>query len=114
MTVTPAYTQQVDGRRISVFDGLLADFGVELGAFAFEILGFGLAGTGAKDGRGSFGHRLLPLGNLHRMDVEILGDLLDCFDASERFKRHASLEFGVVSSSFAFHFVCVRLYVYVV
>jgi hypothetical protein len=90
------------------FDGLLADFGVELGAFAFEVLGLGLAGTGAEDGRGSFGHRLLPLGNLHRVDLEFLGDLLDGFDALERLKRHAGLEFGVVSSAFAFHFVCVR------
>ena len=36
------------------------------------------------------------------------GDLLDGFDALERLKRHAGLEFGVVSSAFAFHFVCVR------
>jgi len=42
------------------------------------------------------------------MDVEFLRDLLDGFDALERLKRHAGLKFGVVSSSFAFHFVCVR------
>jgi hypothetical protein len=46
--------------------------------------------------------------NLHRVDVEFLGDLLDGFGALERLKRHAGLEFGVVSSAFAFHFVCVR------
>src|ERR1035437_4415988 len=51
---------------------------------------------------------LLPLRDLHRVDVEFLGDLLDGFDALERLKRHAGLEFGVVSSAFAFHFVCVR------
>ena len=50
----------------------------------------------------------LPLGDLHRVDVEILGDLLDGFDALERFERHAGLEFGVVSFAFGFHFVCVR------
>ncbi len=42
------------------------------------------------------------------MDIEILGDLLDGFDALERFERYAGLEFGVVSSAFAFHFVCVE------
>lgn len=41
------------------------------------------------------------------MNVEILGDFLDGFDALDRFKRHAGLEFGVVSSAFAFHVVCV-------
>lgn len=50
----------------------------------------------------------LPLGDLHRVDVEILGDLLDGFDALERFERHAGLEFGVVSFAFGFHSVCVR------
>jgi hypothetical protein len=30
------------------------------------------------------------------------------FHALDRLKRHAGLEFGVVSSAFAFHFVCVR------
>lgn len=34
------------------------------------------------------------------MDIEFLGDLLYGFDALERFKRHSSLEFGFVSSSF--------------
>ena len=87
---------------------LLADFGMELGAFAVEILGLGLAGTGTKDACGSLGHLPFPLGNLHRVDFEFLGDLLDGFDALERLKGHAGLEFGVVSSSFAFHFVCVR------
>ena len=42
------------------------------------------------------------------MNVEFLGDLLDGFDALERLKRYAGFEFGVVSSSFAFHFLCVR------
>jgi hypothetical protein len=42
------------------------------------------------------------------VDVEFLGDLLDRFDALERLKRHAGFEFGIVSSSFAFHFVSVR------
>jgi hypothetical protein len=36
------------------------------------------------------------------MDVEILGDLLDGFDALERFERYAGLEFGFVSLRFAF------------
>ncbi len=40
------------------------------------------------------GHRFLPLGDLHRVDVEILGDLLDGFHALDRFKRDAGLEFG--------------------
>jgi hypothetical protein len=32
---------------------------------------------------------------------------LDGFDTLDRFKCHAGLEFGVVSSAFAFHVVCV-------
>ncbi len=83
-------------------------FCVKLGAFAFEILGFGLARTGAEDARGSFYHRFLPLGDLHRVDVEFLGDLLDALSSLERLKRHAGLEFRVVSSSFDFHFVYIR------
>ena len=43
------------------------------------------------------------------MDVKILGDLLDGLNALERLKRHAGFEFGVVSSSFYFHFVWFRL-----
>jgi hypothetical protein len=41
------------------------------------------------------------------VDVVFLGDFLDGFDALDRLKRHAGLEFGVVSSAFAFHFFCV-------
>jgi len=86
----------------------LADFGVELGALAFKILGFGPAGSRAEDACRSLSHRFLPLGDLHRVNIEIFGDLLDGFDSLERFERYAGLEFGVVSSAFAFHFVCVR------
>ncbi len=41
------------------------------------------------------------------MHVEIFGDLLDGFDALERFERHTGFEFGVVSSAFCFHSLCV-------
>jgi hypothetical protein len=60
------------------FDGLLADLGVELGALALETFGFSLSGSAAEDARGSLSHCLLPVGNLNRVDVEFLGDLLDC------------------------------------
>ena len=66
------------------------------------------AGSRAEDACGALGHLLLPLGDPHRVNVEILGDLLDDFDAIERFERHAGLEFGVVSFAFSLHFVCVR------
>jgi hypothetical protein len=33
---------------------------------------------------GSFQHGLLPIGNLNRVDVKILNDLLDGLDALER------------------------------
>jgi hypothetical protein len=46
------------------------------------------------------------------MDIEFFRDLLDGFDSLERLKRHSGLEFGVVSSSFAFHFFCVLGSVY--
>jgi hypothetical protein len=88
-------------------DDLLADLRVELGAFALEIPCMGLAGALAENARRSLGHRFFPSGNLHRVDVEFLGDLLDGFDSLERLKRDACFEFRVVSSSFAFHFVCV-------
>jgi hypothetical protein len=39
-----------------------------------------------------------------RMDVVLLGDLSDGLEALERFERHTGLEFGVVSSTFGFHF----------
>ena len=78
---------------------------MQLVALTLEILGFGLRPAGSKDAAGTRGHGFLPLGNLHRMDVEILGDLLDGLDALERLKSHAGLEFGFVSSSFCFHFV---------
>jgi hypothetical protein len=60
--------------------------------------------TATEDAGGTLGHGLLPFGNLHRMDVEILGDLLDGLDALERFERDAGFEFWFVSSSFCFHF----------
>ena len=34
------------------------------------------------------GHGFLPLGDLHRVNVEILSDFLDGFHALDRFKRH--------------------------
>ena len=51
---------------------------------------------------------ILLIEYLHRMDVEILRDLMDWLDALERFERYAGLEFWFVSSSFCFHLVCVR------
>ena len=43
------------------------------------------------------------------MDVVLLGDLLNGFDALERLQAHAGFELGIVSFSFGFHFVFVRL-----
>jgi hypothetical protein len=60
-----------------------------------------------KNAGSSLSHGLFPIGYLHRVDVKSLGDLLDGFDSLERFKCYTSFEFGVVSSSFAFHFMCV-------
>lgn len=77
-------------------------------ALTFELIGIGPARSRPEGARGVLGHRLLPLGDLHRVDVEFLGDFLDGFHALDRLKRHAGLEFWVVSSAFAFHFVCVR------
>ncbi len=65
-------------------------------------------GSGAEDARGLLSHGLLPVGYLDGVNVEFLSDLLDRFDALERLKRYAGFELGIVSFSFAFHFVCVR------
>ena len=43
------------------FHGLLADFGVELGALAFKLLGLGFARARSEDHCGTLRHRLLPL-----------------------------------------------------
>ena len=90
------------------FDGLLADLGMESLAFAFEFLRPGIAHPGPEGARSVVGHDLLPLRDLHRVNVEFLGDLLDGPDPLERLKCHAGLELGVVSSAFGFHFVYVR------
>ncbi|TAG08016.1 MAG: hypothetical protein EAZ42_11985 [Verrucomicrobia bacterium] len=74
-------------------------------AQALEILGLSFLPSGAEDPSGTFGHGFLPIRDLHRMDVEFLGNFMDGFDALERFKRNAGLKFGFVSSSFCFHFV---------
>jgi len=42
------------------------------------------------------------------MNVKLLANLLDGFDALERFECYAGLEFGFVSSSFCFHLVWFR------
>ena len=76
---------------------------------ALEVLGFDLRPTGAEDAPGTRGRGFLPVGNLNRMDVEILGDFLDGLDALERLKRHAGFTIGFVSSSFGFHFGWFRL-----
>jgi len=86
----------------------LADFGVESGAFALEVLCLGPADAWAKNAGGAFDHDFFPIGNLRGMDFEILGDLLDGLNALERFKGYTGFEFWVVSFSFGFHFVCVR------
>ena len=86
-------------------DGQLPDLGVQLAALALEILITGPFPAGPEDAAGPCGHGFLPVGSLHRVDVKIHGDLLDGLNALERLKRHAILEFGVVSSSFCFHFV---------
>ena len=88
-------------------NGQLPDLGVKFAALALEILRLILAPAGTEDAGGALGHDFLPGGDLHRMDVEILGYLLDGLDPLDRFKRHAGLEFRVVSFSFCFHFVCV-------
>lgn len=81
---------------------------MEFVALALEILGISLLPSGAENPGGSIRHGFLPIGDLHRMDVEFLGDLLNGFDALERFERYAGLEFWFVSSSFCFHFVWFR------
>ncbi len=50
-----------------------------------------------------FAIRLLLFGDMHRIDVEVLGDLLDSLGALDCFKRQAGLEFGFISSSLCFH-----------
>ena len=52
-----------------------------------------LVSTGAKNAGGPLSHRLFPLGNLHRIDVEFLGDSLNGFDALECLNCHADLKF---------------------
>jgi hypothetical protein len=42
------------------------------------------------------------------MHVELLGDLLDCFDAFEGLQRHSGFELWVVSFTFGFHLVLGR------
>src|SRR6187399_1360406 len=74
-------------------------------AFLLEVLTLRLAFAGSKDAGGALRHGLLPFGDLHRMDLVVLRDLLDGFDALERLKGHAGLEFGIVSSAFGFHLV---------
>jgi hypothetical protein len=90
------------------FDGLLANLGMELNAFALVVIRFGLASSAAKDARGALSHGLLPVGNLDVVEAEILCDLLDRFDALECLKRNAGFEFEVIISSFTLHLVCVR------
>ena len=70
---------------------------MKLVALAVEILGVSLASTGAENAAGTCGHGFFPVGNLHWVDVEILGDLLDGLDAFERFECYAGFEFGFVS-----------------
>ena len=89
-------------------DGQLPDLGVEFFALALEILAVRLLPAGTEDPGGTFRHGLFPVGDLDRMDVEFLGDLLDGLDALERYERYAGLEFWFVSSSFCFHYVWFR------
>jgi hypothetical protein len=74
-------------------DGQLADLGVEAVALTLEILIRLFLAITTEDASGAPGHGLLPFGNLHRVDVEILRDLLDGLDALERFERDAGFEF---------------------
>jgi len=62
-----------------------------------------------KEAWNSLAHGLFPVGDLSRMDVVFLGDLLNGFDALERLQAHAGFELGIVSFSFGFHCVFVRL-----
>src|SRR5690606_30940734 len=66
---------------------LLADLGVEPVTLAFEIPGASLGRAGTEGIGGVLGHRFLPLRDLHRVDLEFLGDVLDGLDAPDRFKR---------------------------
>ena len=89
-------------------DSQLPNLGVQLAALVFKILGSCFFPAGLEDAAGPFGPGLFPFGNLGRVDVEFLGDLRDGLEAFMRFERHVGFEFGVVSSSFAFHFACVQ------
>ena len=82
---------------------------MQLVTLALEIIGSSLRTGVAENSAGTFQYGLLPIGNLHRVHVEILGDLLDSFYALESFERHPGLEFRLVSASFRFHFCVVQL-----
>ena len=77
-------------------------------ALPLKLLIARLGPARTKDARDSLAHGLFPVGDLSRVDVVLLGDLLNCFDALERLQAHAGFELGIVSFSFCFHSVLVR------
>ena len=75
----------------------------QIDALALEIrLSAGLLLGVAENSAGSIQHGLLSIGNLDRVQVQILGDWLDGLDALERFERNPSLEFRCVLLYLAF------------
>ena len=83
-------------------DRQLADLGMQLLALLL-VLRFGLGRlAGPEDPGGVLQHLLLPVRDLHRVDLELLGDLLDRLDSLDGFQGHAGLELGFVSFSFCF------------
>ena len=87
------------------FDGQLSDLGVQLIGLLLKVLGSPLLTTTAEYLDESQGHLLLPIGDLPRMNIVVLGDLLNGLEPFRSFKRHSGLKFGIVSLSLCFHVV---------
>ena len=77
---------------------------MELLTLLLKVIALGSLLPCSEDIRRAFEHLFLLVGNLHRMNVVFLGDLLDRSFVFESLNGNPGLELGFVSSSFAFHY----------
>jgi hypothetical protein len=76
---------------------------MQVPASALEILGFRLASSSLENTGDPFQHGSFSLEDLDVVDVQLLTDLLNGFDALDGSERDARLELWIMSSAFCFH-----------
>jgi hypothetical protein len=85
------------------FNRELPDDGLELVALPLKLLLPSVCAASLEHPGHSLLNRLFSVGDLHGVQLGVLGDLLDRFDSLEHLKGCPGFKFWIVSAAFGFH-----------